>query len=272
MADKSPTDGSDDQNSSVSNDETLLEDQQSQDTSADEPSPSTASNDDESQDAAQDNSQSQDGAGAPQDNGSSDDEGLAKFIKSQGYDPEDLSETESKALKIAHDNVRSSRKSQEELAKASKEMEEASQAAFTDDDGQVDAGQVALQEIRLMRHAAKYDDFDELRPKMAELINGAVEDQGADYARMIASDLDYLYYKAKEANGDNAISDAREAGRKEERSQLRKKQEAAQTPSSARANTSGRSKVTRSDIVEMPDEEYAKLRDSGELDKIMESL
>lgn len=212
---------------------------------------------------------------------SSDEDGLAKFAKSQGFDAENLTEGERKALKLAHDNQKAYRQSQqkktEELNKAVTDVNSVTEDDLEDVDPQdariarLEANQ-RVQEQKL-RASAFYEANPEAREydkEMGEVILEEVAkytnpEEGKMAGRFLAKDLDRLLVLAKAKRGDLSPEQARKDGAREERERLRKTQEGSADSAHASQPSQRTKKVSAADIANMSDEEYIEFRDSGEL-------
>jgi hypothetical protein len=277
MDDKSPTDNGNDQSSSDSrNDESLLDNGQ-QNQSADEQSQGT-----DSGEQSQDSSTSQDDErqnDSTRDGSSTDDDGLAKFAKAQGIeDLDELSERELRLLKVARDNQKSARKgngNKQELDKAVSDAFDPSQVVDEDADDDVNEARIARMETAQVKAELKLDRFyrenpdaEEYEAEMAEALQNEIKQYGAQAGQVLAQNLPRLLREAKAIRGDGHDADAaREAGRREEREALRRKQEgAADTASASTPTRGGTSKVTRKWIAETYDpsnEDHRKMLDEA---------
>lgn len=248
MAQQSPTEG-DVQNSSDSqNDESLLDKDNNQ--SADEQQQDTGSDDNSSDSDSGSSSSNND-----KDDQSSDDDGFSKFAKSQGFDPSDLTDRERKALKIAHDNVKAFRtkEQKDELRKATEDINDPKDVR--DNEELSDAEKREIQrdmEIAQLRAAQRTRDFYDSNPQakeydkeMGQLIKEEQEKHGTAAARYLAQDLERLYILAKARRGNDDSDAAREAGRREERELLRKRQEGSADSSHSTQPNAPKTKVTR---------------------------
>lgn len=156
-----------------------------------------------------------------QDDGSAKtDDGLAKFAKSQGFDPENLTDSERRALKIAHDNQKAYRSKTVAQSKA-------------DVDGDVTRDEIEefKREFRTYQAQKQAEQFfaqegrdDSLAPVMSEILEEKKNQHGADYARVLSQDLNLLYDLARVRQGSltGPQVDA-EAIRREERESINKK-------------------------------------------------
>lgn len=262
--------GSDQSSSDSRNDESLLD--ENQNPLADESDQGTRSSEEDSQEGDQSSDQSQYDDGATgSDDGDSDADGLAKFAKSQGIeDYENLSDREKRLLKVAHDNQKAfHQKSQEK----SDELRGAVDDVHTQDE-ESDEDPV-LTELAQVRANQRVTDFYLRNPEaveydkdMSAIVKAEADKNGVQAARYLASNLDNLLILAKAKRGD-AAEMAREAGRKEERESIRKKQAASADSGQAQQPNRGGKKVSREDILAMDDAEYDKLRKSGELDEMI---
>lgn len=177
-----------------------------------------------------------------QDDGSAKtDDSLAKFAKSQGFDPENLTDGERRALKIAHDNQKAYRS--KTVAQSKAEV-----------DGEVTRDEIEefKKEFRTYQAQKQAEEFfkqegrdDSLAPVMSEILEEKKSEYGADYARVLSQDLNLLYDLARVRNGSSSQVDA-EAIRREERESINKKLSSA-TPS-AHATQSGPQPAPRIDM------------------------
>lgn len=275
MSETSPTEQVD--SGAGSSNEDLPENQHQP--SADEQQTDSVSSDD-SQDAGQDdNSQPQGGSTDEDSSSSDDDDGLAKFAKSQGFDPDNLTDGERKALKIAHDNQKAFRTNKQEQTDKLKETVADTHSVTQEeldelDDEAADIRQTKS-EVAALRAEQKVTNFYLRNPdardfdkEMGELVLEEAKRNGKEAARYLASDLDRLLVLAKARRGVST-EEARAEGAREERENLRRRQEgSADSGHASNSNQTGR-KLTRSDIASMSDEDYTKLRESGELDEMI---
>lgn len=219
------------------------------------------------------------GSPQPRSNDNEDAE-LAKFAESRGYGNwADLSERERALVKDVRENQRAARKTPQK--KAGEDLRKVENDIYrpqvSDDDDEYTRREAArdAQMAQLLASQRKRDFFDEypdakeLESDMAQLIAEEKERYGVEAARFLANDLRRVYVLAKE-NRASSDADARiEAARREERELLRQKQEAGSgTPAATQSQTKTK-KLTGADIRDMPEAEYKKLRDSGELDKMI---
>lgn len=148
------------------------------------------------------------------------DDGLAKFAKSQGFDPEGLTDGERRALKIAQDNQKAFRSKSVADSKAGVEGDEVTR----------DEIESFKQEFRSYQAEKQAENFfkeegrdDALAPVMSDIIEEKKKEHGADYARVLSKDLNLLYDLARiRQTGSTASVDA-EAIRREERESINKK-------------------------------------------------
>lgn len=276
MSETSPTDQVDD-GSSSSNEDLLDNNQDNQ--SADEQQTDSDSGD--TQDSDQGDSSQQDASSSTDDDSSSssDDDGLNKFAKAQGFDPDNLTDNERKALKLAHDNQKAFRTKAQEDSDALKDTlvdtEEVSDEELEDLDPQ-EAWQ-RKQDSRMAQLEAsqtanaffnRNPEAREFEQDMSDLIVEEAKKNGIEAARYLAKDLNRVLVLAKAAKGDSTEK-AKQDGAREERERLRKRQEGSGESGQASNQNTQTKKLTRADIDAMPDDEYQKLRDSGELDAII---
>lgn len=262
-----PTDEVVDQSSSDIGDESLLG-QDNEQTSAVEQNEDTdtdVSTGSDSNDSSSQGDQSQE-----------DDKGLAKFAKSQGIDDlTELSSREKSLLKVAHDNQRKQRKEMEDDAnkrKLSDEMNDLTTPSKDDDANEVLLKRMARFEARDMTTTfwSEHQDDKKYESKMAEILSKEKEQYGADAAWRLAQNLPRLLREAKFDAGAFDSDAARETGRREERERLRKAQEgSADSAHATQSSGASTKRLSREELDAMPRDEYVKLRDSGELDKII---
>ena len=145
------------------------------------------------------------------------DDGLAKFAKSQGFDPDNLTEGEAKALKLAHENQKAFRKSTVAQTKAAldgditrDELVEF-QSEFRSYQAQKQAEQFFSQEGR----------DDSLAPVMTKILEEKRAEHGDEYARVLSQDLNLLYDLAQLNSGAGQVDT--EAIRRQERESINQK-------------------------------------------------
>lgn len=180
--------------------------------------------------------------------GQNDDDGLANFAKSQGFDPENLSDDVRRALKIAHDNQKAYRSSTNtpKVSDAAKELNTPAEGATEDE------------KFRAEFHQFKYDQMTDkfwsdegrdksLEPHMIEILNEKKAEHGKDYARVLSQDLNTLYALAQIKSG--AVTGSQvdaEAIRREERESIKNKAAATEGGQHATTQTnSGPTKIDR---------------------------
>jgi len=181
-------------------------------------------------------------------NGSqNDDDGLAKFAKSQGFDPENLTDGERRALKIAHDNQRAYRNNANDKKVTDTAAELNKPAANESED---EAFRREFRQYKYEQTTNKFwgeDGRDKaLEPAMVEILNEKKEQYGEDYARNLSKDLTTLYDLARLRSGANGSQVDTEAIRREERESIKKQQTAGSgQPHATTQNNSAPQKVTR---------------------------
>lgn len=271
MAEQTPTDTGADETSSDVQETSQLE-QEQQDESAveqqgtDSGEESQGTDTDSTSEESQDNNEEESGS-------SSDDKELAKFAKGQGF--EDISDFTERELELLRrqkkqvDQYRNDPKRKEKVRKEVDSLYEADQEATVDEQN---ALRIAAIEARQYTDDfwAEHAEDREHEPVMVDMLQEIKEKEGEEAARYWANNLDRLLVQAKHRAGAFNPDMARESGRREEREELRKKQQASAQSGHA-VSQSGRStgKLTRADIETMDDAEYVKLRDSGELDAMI---
>lgn len=240
MAETTTPTGGVDQDSSDIRDESLLENdnndsavEETQDTDNGDTSQSAStesSNEDESSD--EDNSD------------------ISAFAKSQGYDPNDLTERETKLLRqLKKQSVKARKEIDAQGAqKLDKEITEISKPKAEDDRLTVIEKRQALAEARetKQRFWDENPSDRQYESKMAEILTQEREERGDAAAAVLASNLPRLLREAKYASGEFDSDAARESGRRAEREDLRRKQEGGADGAHA-TNSSGGSdtKITK---------------------------
>ena len=152
---------------------------------------------------------------------------LKRFAKSQGFDPENLTEGEVKALSIAHKQVKETRK------KLELENKGAVEKAVNEVDKESDLPDREYFEFRLKQR----DMVDNIRQYWAEnpddrqyeaeaiaILQAEKERYGDDAMLRLAENMPRLVREAKFAAGGFDTAKATEQGRKEERERLNKLQ------------------------------------------------
>lgn len=161
---------------------------------------------------------------------------LKRFAKSQGFDPDKLSEGEVKALGIAHKQVKETRKQLETQNKGA--IEEAVNGV----DKNSDLSDRDYLDFRMKQKDMVYNirDFWRENPDDAKYEAEAVailqkekEQYGDDAMLRLADNMPRLVREAKFAAGGFDTAAATEQGRKEERERLNKLQEGAADTMSA---------------------------------------
>lgn len=148
-----------------------------------------------------------------------DDDGLANFAKSQGFDPEALTDGERRALKIAHDNQKAYRQSND-----GKKLSDTTKSLHgTDTESRVT---YLESQIATDKFFAEGKDRT-LESSMVDILNEKKEKFGPEYAAVLSRDLPTLYQLAqlKNSAAPGAPVDA-EAIRREERESIKKQQNA----------------------------------------------
>lgn len=163
---------------------------------------------------------------------------IANFARAQGFDPDNLTEGERKALTIARDNQKALRSS----TNKSKLSEATAQVDGTITKEEMDAFQ---QEFRQYQSVKKAEAFfaeegrdDSLAPVMSEILEEKKAAYGAEYARVLSSDLPLLYDLARVRQGSSVGQSVDpEAIRREERESMNKQLSGASANAHASANT-----------------------------------
>lgn len=275
MSETSPTEQVD--GGAGSTDENVdLPDQNQNNQSADGQQPESVSSESQSTDQ-NDNNQPQ--GTTDDDSSSSDEDGLSKFAKAQGFDPENLTDGERKALKLAHDNQKAFRTKAQEESDALKDTLIDTETVSDDELEDLDPTEAwqRKQDARFAQLEAKErsneffiknPDAREFEPEMAQLLVEEAKNNGIDAARYLSKDLNRVLVLAKAARGDST-EQARADGARAERERLRQRQEGSADGGQASNSHQAPKKLSRSDILEMDDKDYEKLRESGELDEII---
>lgn len=178
--------------------------------------------------------------------GQNDDDGLAKFAKSQGFDPENLSDGERRALKIAHDNQKAYRSTSNE-----KKVTEAASELHTPVANETEDAKFRreFQTWKYEQQAEKFwaDKQDRtLEPSMVEILNEKKEQYGTEYARILSQDLNTLYDLARLKSGAQvgAPVDA-DAIRREERESIKRQANASAGQPHAVSQATSETKIDR---------------------------
>ena len=156
-----------------------------------------------------------------------DDDGLAKFAKAQGFDPDNLSDDVKRALKIAHDNQKAYRNStpEKKVTEVAQELEKPKENETEDE-----AFRREFKQYKYEQQTSQFwgeDGRDKtLEPTMVEILNEKKAQYGADYARNLSHDLPTLYDLARLRNGAVGGQVDTEAIRREERESIKKAQTA----------------------------------------------
>lgn len=157
-----------------------------------------------------------------QNSGGQNDDGLANFAKSQGFDPDNLTDGERRALKIAHDNQKAYRSANDK-----KVTDVAQELQPTDANESEDAK--FRREFKQYKYEQETNKFwgtegrdRSLEPSMVEILNEKKAQYGADYARNLSQDLGTLYDLARVRSGNVTGTPVdTEAIRREERESIR---------------------------------------------------
>lgn len=209
------------------------------------------------------------------DSSSSADDGLAKFAKAQGFDPDNLTDGERKALKLAHDNQKSFRNERQqrsdELKDTTQDVNTVEEDELKDLDDSEKRELLRDSEIAQLKAAQRATDFWSQNPEareyetdMAKIIQDEKKRNGVEAARYLARDLNRVLILAKAERGSDTEATAEKA-RREERERLRREQEGSTDGGQAQNPNQGTKKVTRADIDAMDEKEYAEFKNSGQL-------
>lgn len=189
------------------------------------------------------------------------DEGLAKFAKSQGFDPENLTDGERKALKIAHDNQKAYR------SKAVAESKASVSGDITKDE--LEQFRSEFKQYQASRQADAFfkeeGRDDALAPVMSQIIEETKENDGPELAAKLASNLNLLYDLARVRQG-SVDNDAVEQARREERESINKKLSASSSEQHASQNSMQSQEVVNREwfatTYDPNNPEHLKLRDA----------
>lgn len=187
---------------------------------------------------------------------SSDDnsEDISAFAKSQGYDPEQLTDNERKLLTQLRKNSVEKRRQidQEANRKLNDEVQSAAPAAADDDRvAKIERNQAIQDEkIRRQDYFMQNPEDQAYEGKMAEIVAEEREKFGDAAAWQLLQNLPRLVREAKFASGVYDSDAARESGRREERENLRHAQEAGADASHASTPTSTNSQKVDRDWIE----------------------
>lgn len=138
-------------------------------------------------------------------NNKSDDDGLSRFAKSQGFDPDNLTDGERRALKIAHDNQKAYRNNK------SSKIDEVHKT-FNDEsvsNNDIDSFKKEFNQFKYEQKTSKFwadENKDKnLESEMVRILNEKKEQFGTEYAKNLSNDLDALYdlAKAQSSNTNN---------------------------------------------------------------------
>lgn len=272
MSETSPTDTVDNGNGSASAD---LPAPTSTNQSADGQQPESVSSDPQKTDQST-TTQPDDQTTGTDSSSSSDDDGLSKFAKAQGFDPDNLTDGERKALKLAHDNQKAYRQTSQEKSDQLKETLEDTHKVTENELTDLDKSEVREakrdSEIAQIRASQKVNDFYVRSPEakdydkeMTAILIEEAKTNGPEAARYLGADLNRLLVLAKAKRGEPSAETIANKER-EDRELQRKRQDGSADSGQATQSHTSPKKITRADIASMPDEEYIKLRDSGELD------
>lgn len=216
------------------------------------PEPNTGKPAEQQGDAAS-GGNTQDGADQGGDNSQeqskpSDDDGLAQFAKGQGIDNlDDLTDRERKLLKVAQDNQKEFHKKRQDeaetLRKSVAELHDPAKAAEGVDDPAAKERLELRAEMNQLKQYQRVNEFWRQNPDakdyeadMNRLVLEEKEKYGLDSAIYLSKNLDRLYKLAKADRQDP--DSLREAGRREERQELRRKQEGSADSGSASVQSS----------------------------------
>ena len=154
--------------------------------------------------------------------GSQADDSLAKFAKSQGIDFANATDNEKRLLKIASDNQKAYRQSNQP------KMEDVSRELGQPGEDATEVQKLAAK-VQGFEYQTKTDAFwgqsgkdRNLEGTMVNLLKNKAEQFGKEYAYALSQDLDTLYAMAQLESGTGNPSVAKEEGRREERESINK--------------------------------------------------
>lgn len=198
-----------------------------------------------------------------------DDDGLAKFAKSQGFDPETITDGERRALKIAHDNQKAFRNNANgsKVTDAAKEYN--APVAGESDDA---AFRKEFAQFKYEQASEKFfggEGIDRtLEPSMVSILNEKKEQYGEGYAKTLSQDLATLYGLAQLKSGNNSGPQVdTDAIRREERESIKRQQTASAGQAHAvTQNNTGSAKIDRawlSTVYQPSNPEHRKMVDEA---------
>lgn len=277
MSETSPTDQVD--SGAGSDDTSDLPASTSTDQSADEQQTDSVSSDTQDTDQSDNDQQDDSSTTGDDSSSSSDDDGLNNFAKAQGFDPDNLTDGERKALKLAHDNQKAFRQTSQaesdKLKDTVQDVQSVEDSELEDLDPSEARDVQRDSEIASLRAEQRVNNFYIRNPEardfdkeMTEIVVEEAQANGKDAARFLSKDLNRLLVLAKARRGGSA-EEAKNQGAREERERLRKRQEGSADSGQASQTQTPSKKLSRQDILDMDDTEYEKLRSSGELDSII---
>lgn len=220
-----PTEGEEVIDSSADNqqdDSALLDDDQADNSAVEDQEDTTSENDDSDQGSTD----STDNNGEDEPNKV--DSSLKKFAKSQGFDPENLSEGEIKALKIAHNNQKAFRKQTEQQNKGA--VENNIKSIDKDSDmSDREYFEFRMQQRDMVDNVRNYwtenPEDQKYEAEAAAILAKEQEQYGDEAMFRLAGNMPRLMREAKFAAGAYDPSVVSEKARREERERLRKIQE-----------------------------------------------
>nr|DAV76452.1 MAG TPA: hypothetical protein [Caudoviricetes sp.] len=205
---------------------------------------------DESQDTA---SQATEETGSQDNQSQGADSDLKRFAKSQGFDPDHLSEGEVKALKIAHKQVRETRK-QLELKHRDAVEKEVSSVKNDESLSDREYFEFRMKQRDMIDNIRDYwrnnPDDKKYEAEAIALLNEEKERYGTDAMLRLADNMPRLIREAKYNAGATSPEAAAEQGRKEERERLNKLQQGAADNMSASTNETQTSSVVNDEWLE----------------------
>lgn len=168
------------------------------------------------------------------------DENLKRFAKSQGFDPDNLTEGEIKALGIAHKQVKETRKKLENEQKGNLEKEVKSVGKDSDlSDREYFEFRMKQRDMidDVRRYWQENPEDAQYEANAVELLKAEKDAYGVDAMLRLAENMPRLMREAKYNAGAFDPGKIAEKGRKEERERLNKLQSGAADGANATSNT-----------------------------------
>lgn len=224
------TDDEVDKDSSV--DETLLDDH---DEAAVDDTEDTVSDEDDADDSSIDSTDKND------EDEQEDEASLKRFAKGQGFDPDNLSDGEKKALRIAQKQVQKDRKAlQDKKGSVVNEIDDIQRDDKSTDKDYIDF-RLSQQEARLdwKEYWLDHPDEKQYEAFAVQILQREKSQYGQDAMFRLAKNIPRLMREAKYEAGGFDESRVKEKGRREERERLNKLQQGAADGASATTTEKG---------------------------------